>query len=413
VVLPAITLLLLVRLVAERIEPGWGTATALTLGLGTLVLPFATVFFSHVLSACLGFAAFALLWRERECGDRLKVLFAAGLLVGFALTVEYSLAIVGLALALYGLVGKTGVVSRALAYFAGAGLGVAPLLVYNRLAFGSIRHVSYVDAVSRPGRSGHEELGANSTGFFGISLPSPRVAVELLFASRGIITLAPVLAMSVVGLVLLTRGGRRAEALTIAFIGLAFLVFNAGYFLPFGGWSPGPRLLVPALPFVALSLAGAYRRYPASTVGLAAASVAVLVTATSTAPLLPDDDTSRWVSRAIEGHFQDSVASLAGAGSGWLVVLPFLMPVAAALLFVVLATPPPAVERRDARAALCLLFGWFLTASLLPLIGHAPGLGAIVLHAWAAVLGALAVGGTMLATRRLDGVAGPAPVHET
>src|SRR4249919_3091538 len=86
VVLAAAILLLLVYWVADGIEPGLGAATALTLGLGTLVLPFSTVFFSHVLSACLGFAAFALLWRERQGGLRFGLLLAAGLLAGLAMT---------------------------------------------------------------------------------------------------------------------------------------------------------------------------------------------------------------------------------------------------------------------------------------------------------------------------------------
>src|SRR5204862_3924590 len=41
-VLPGALLLLLVRRCAERVEPGLGTAAAITLGTGTLVMPFAT-----------------------------------------------------------------------------------------------------------------------------------------------------------------------------------------------------------------------------------------------------------------------------------------------------------------------------------------------------------------------------------
>src|SRR3954465_12031267 len=65
-VLPALALMLLVRWAAERIEPGYGTAAAVTLGLGTMILPFSTLFFSHVLAAALAFAAFVLLMRERD-----------------------------------------------------------------------------------------------------------------------------------------------------------------------------------------------------------------------------------------------------------------------------------------------------------------------------------------------------------
>src|SRR5947209_16821613 len=50
-VLPALALLLLVRRVAERFEPGYGAATAVVLGLGTMLLPFSTLLFSHVFAA--------------------------------------------------------------------------------------------------------------------------------------------------------------------------------------------------------------------------------------------------------------------------------------------------------------------------------------------------------------------------
>ena len=66
----AFALLLLIRYAVERIEPGYGTAVAVAVGAGTLILPFATLFFSHVLSAMLAFAAFAVLWRERAGPER-------------------------------------------------------------------------------------------------------------------------------------------------------------------------------------------------------------------------------------------------------------------------------------------------------------------------------------------------------
>src|SRR5579859_586196 len=55
----AIILLLAYRLVGER-DRDQRAAVAITLGLGTLLLPFATMLFSHVLSACMGFGAFYL-----------------------------------------------------------------------------------------------------------------------------------------------------------------------------------------------------------------------------------------------------------------------------------------------------------------------------------------------------------------
>src|SRR5437764_4307461 len=65
VVLPALGLLLLVRRMVERIEPGLGTAVAAILGLATLVLPFSTLLFAHVPAAALAFGSFALLFESR------------------------------------------------------------------------------------------------------------------------------------------------------------------------------------------------------------------------------------------------------------------------------------------------------------------------------------------------------------
>ena len=79
--------------------PGYGAAAAVLLGLGTLVLPFSTVFFAHVLSATLGMAAFSLLLRHRRGGAGTAAPAIAGVLAGLAIVVEFPLGIVAVALA--------------------------------------------------------------------------------------------------------------------------------------------------------------------------------------------------------------------------------------------------------------------------------------------------------------------------
>jgi hypothetical protein len=152
VVLPAAILLLLVRDLGERVEPGYGTAAAATLAVATLLLPFTGMFFAHALSALLGFAAFALLWREREGPERLAVVALAGLLAGLAVTVEYPLFLVACALAVYAL-SRSGRVRRAAGYCLGFVVGVAPLAAYNRWAFGSVLHPAYADVTAAHGTS--------------------------------------------------------------------------------------------------------------------------------------------------------------------------------------------------------------------------------------------------------------------
>ena len=52
-VIPAVLLLLAVRWAADRFVPGYGTAAAITFGVGTVAMTFAAEFFSHVISAGL------------------------------------------------------------------------------------------------------------------------------------------------------------------------------------------------------------------------------------------------------------------------------------------------------------------------------------------------------------------------
>src|SRR3954469_13369721 len=85
----AFVLLLLVRSFAERVDPGYGTAAAVTLGAGTMVLPFSILLFDHVLAAMLAFAGFALLWHERHREQRLALVVCGGLAAGLAVTAEY------------------------------------------------------------------------------------------------------------------------------------------------------------------------------------------------------------------------------------------------------------------------------------------------------------------------------------
>jgi len=237
----AVILLLLVRSVGDRVERGYGLAAATTMGVGTLVLPFATLYFAHVLSTLFAFAGFALLWRERDSSPRPALIVASGVLTGLAITTEFTVALVAGPLLVYALLCPVQRVRRGLGYAAGVVVGIVPLLAFNWWAFGSPFHIPYSNAVSVPGSSGHDVLEANASGIFGVGWPSARVVGEIVIGSRGLLTLSPVLVMSAVGTILVYRRGRRAEALTISTVTLLFIVMDAGYYLPFGGDTPGPR----------------------------------------------------------------------------------------------------------------------------------------------------------------------------
>src|SRR5204863_1958867 len=103
------------------------------------------------------------------------------------------------------------------------------------------------------------------SGFFGVGVPGGHALVETFFGRRGLFVVSPVLVLAAVGLIALWRRGFRLEAAAAGVTAAAFAVLAAGYFDPYGGLSPGPRYFAPALPFLALGLPEAYRRWPRTT----------------------------------------------------------------------------------------------------------------------------------------------------
>ncbi len=286
---PAALLSLLILRFLRRlgIAEGQAFATTLVMALGTLAFPFSTLFFSHQTAAFFVFAAFYLLFSaraERLAGSKAALLlFAAGVLVGVSVIIEYPMALMAIVLLVYALTcvddKKT-----ALAYIAG---GIPPallLMAYNYAAFEHPLRFSYFYEANTWAQ-------VHQQGFLGLGLPQPGTLLTVLAGARGLFTLSPVLLLALYGLWAMIRDKQwRAEGLLFATSFAIYLMMTSGYKVPPTDiWTPGPRFLVPVLPMLAAPLAFAVRRWRWLFAGLAALSVGIMFLATAANPQVPPE----------------------------------------------------------------------------------------------------------------------------
>jgi hypothetical protein len=203
----------------------------------------------------------------------------------------------------------------------------------------------------------------------------------LLFSPRGLFILSPVLLAALAGLWRLRRRGYRNEAHVALAIFAIFLVYNAGYYLPFGGYVPGPRFLIATIPFLALGLGVALADWPLPTIVLGAFSIGAMVVATAAEPLLGSDDTHSWVVRWQHGNFAQSVLTLDGAGHGWVALAPFLVGIGLAVAAGAATLRRPRLSR-NALVAIAVVAVLFLAAPDLlhtdRAVGQSTGLVALI-----------------------------------
>jgi hypothetical protein len=244
-------------LVRWGLPPTAAVMAMVALNLGSLIFAYSTMFFGHVLAATALFGAFVALDHRTRAPDRRdRWTLLAGLLAGVAVLVELPVALGALILAVYLATDPADLGTRdrlrTLALFAvGATPPLLALAVYQTAAFGAPWSSGYAHVANPTFAAGMAQ------GILGVGWPRPQVVLALLVGrARGLLYVAPVLALAIVGLV---RGVRdrqtRRRAVTASAIVVAFLLMNAGYYMWWGGAALGPRHVVPALPFLCLGFA--------------------------------------------------------------------------------------------------------------------------------------------------------------
>ena len=224
-------------------------------GFGSIALLQATLFSGHQIAASLGFFSFALLVRfsSKERMVEIKYWyygFFAGLLAGFAVITDYTAIVIAICLAVYTVLSQMDVRMKT-GFILGGLVCVLILAAYNMACFGHPFSSSYEHLVFNKFREGAEQ------GVFGAGLPKIEAIIGLLISpSRGIFFIMPVLLFSFWGIVkMILRQQQRREGLLIVSVSVLSFLFISGFYAWHGGWTFGPRYLVPMLPFLAFPIA--------------------------------------------------------------------------------------------------------------------------------------------------------------
>jgi len=335
---------------------------ALAVCLGTMFFPFSVTFFGHQLASAFLFSAFYVIYRLKNGGGKPGSghYFRAGLLPGMALITEYTTAPIALILAVYFIHSIKGDTLRqpwrSLALPAlGAAIPLALFMAYNMAVYGSPFTIGYAFEADPVFQAGQAQ------GFMGIGWPSMQVVYYILIhPAIGLFWQSPVLIFAVAGLVImLRRKESRPEALAAVSSFLALVLINSGHYMWWGGDSFGPRHLIPALPFLGLTLAFIPGKWFAGVVAAGLVSILqMLIGVASRMLFTPEEPLSRIASsgffsysaiydfslnQLLNGEFSANFGSKVLGLRGW---VSLALPLAAILLAPVAAwhwqksTPP-------------------------------------------------------------------------
>jgi hypothetical protein len=320
--IPFAALLVMIRRTSARFV-ALGSALVITLGLGfgTVMTPYAANLYGHILAATFAFGAWLALERARESHLRLAL---AGLLAGAAVLVEYQVVIIAAVLLAAAFALQRG---RAWWFALGALPPAFVLAFYQWRAFGAPWRTPYAYFAG----SGN---GAPEVGYAFPTLHS--VAAELT-GGRGLLLLSPLALVGVVAAMVAARSASK-EVRMHAWIAVAV---SASYILLVVTWKgtrslevPGPRYLIPMVPFFAVPLSVVWGRWKAAIVTTAVWGAVVQLVATFSGVLIGQNEpiVHAYRLRLSGHHFLPTTWSISMGDAG---VVMYLLTVALAMWFVI------------------------------------------------------------------------------
>jgi hypothetical protein len=321
---------------------------SLGFALGTPVWGWSTTLFGHAPVAGLFVIAVWALWRAGE-GRNMRFAAIGGAALGLAVLIEFEAALAGSVIAIWGALRLWRADRRAVAAAAVAGLVtlLVPFMTYNMIAFGTPFRLGYQGVV---GFAGMDQ------GLFGLTGPKPMVLLKILIGMRrGLLWVAPVLVLAVVGLWLLGRK-HRGLAVMLAAAALTVLLVNSAYVYWDGGHSTGPRHSIPAMGLIAIGLAPfwvslrrAWER--AVTVGLLLISVVINLMIAAANITTPDTYRFPLADPILTAWQAGALRTLPSDFLGWSPVSGAALYVAAAIILTALLSCSQRLNNRTTSAA--------------------------------------------------------------
>lgn len=238
---------------------------AILYSFGTLTFFYSVRFYAHAESAFCLMLAFCLLFASRH--QHIPVRWSvpvAGLMLGIAASMEYTIAPIMTAIGFYVLIGS----GRRQWITFGAGVAVPLILLaaYQWVCFGTPLTTPYSLPMSPTDPGPH--VDQMNVGVGGFGLPSFESLFGLSFSPyRGIFVYCPILILAIYGLVksLLDRSNpyRLEWGVIGAAVAMQFLFNSAMLRFWSAGYVFGPRYLVPMIPLLMIALGPAFRWLPA------------------------------------------------------------------------------------------------------------------------------------------------------